>query len=312
MPSAPFLAHRNPMPAEVPLMADDTLTSTSMRAAASLTPPAFEMPALACDSHVHVFGPAARYPRVSRPHYTLPDGAPALLDAMTQALGLQRFALVQPSFYGTDNRCMLDALDGFGERARGVAMVDDELDAEALHDLHRRGVRALRLDLFLRAAWPLAAQAAFILRQVERVRPLGWHLQFYTPGHVIRDLIPMLRDIGCDFVIDHMGYMLESDGLTRADFDRLIDAVSGSRGWMKLSGPYRIAKDRQYQRLRPFAQAIVAALPERTVWGSDWPHIPDGSLDTGSLLALLADWVGDAALLRRILAENPQRLYDFA
>ncbi len=293
-------------------MADHIITSTPMRDAAGLTKPAFAMPARACDTHVHVFGPEARYPRVSQPHYTLPDGGPALLDAMTRAMGLTRFAIVQPSYYGTDNRCMLDGLDHFGtDRARGVAMVEDELDAEGLAALHARGVRALRLDLFLRAAWPTADIAAFVKRNAARVRPLGWHLQFYTPGRIVRELIPMLGEIEVDFCIDHMGYMLESDGLTRTDFDRLIAAVAAGRGWMKLSGPYRIAKDRQYGRLLPYARAIVEALPERTVWGSDWPHIPDGNLDTGSLLNLLAEWVPDAARRDRILADNPARLYRF-
>ncbi len=293
-------------------MNNEILQSVPMRDAATLTRPGFIMPVGACDSHVHVFGREARYPRVPKPHYTLPDGAPALLHGMTRALGIEHFAIVQPSFYGTDNRCMLDALDEFGPRARGVAMVDDDIDDAALDVMHARGVRALRLDLFLRAAWPIAEIAAYIQRSAARVRRLGWHIQFYTPGRVIRDLVPMLAEIETDFVIDHMGYMLESDGLTRADFDRLIDVLANSRGWMKLSGPYRLAKDGNFARLKPYARAIVDALGERTVWGSDWPHIPNGQMDTGSLLNLLADWVPDAVERDRILATNPQRLYGFS
>jgi predicted TIM-barrel fold metal-dependent hydrolase len=269
------------------------------------------MPPGACDSHVHVFGPEARYPRVPHPHYTLPDGGPSLLDGMTRAMGLARFAIVQPSFYGTDNRCMLDALDGFGPRARGVAMVDEVVTDEALQAMHQRGVRALRLDLFMRQAWAVAEIAAYIQRSIARVKPLGWHAQFYTPGRVVRDLIPALAELESDFVIDHMGYMLESDGLTRADFDRLLAVVARGHGWMKLSGPYRLAKDGNYERLRPLAQAIVDAVPARTIWGSDWPHIPNGALDTGGLLNLLANWVPDAAARNRILAANPQQLYGF-
>ena len=290
-------------------MSEDILDSTPMRDALTLTQPAFAMPLLACDSHVHVFGPLDRYPRVANPHYTLPDGGPGLLDRMTRAMRLERFAIVQPSFYGTDNRCMLDALGTFGDRARGVAMVDDDVTDDTLAAMHGRGVRALRLDLFKRVDWTTTDIAAYILRSVERVRPLGWHLQFYTPGKVVRDLIPMLGDVACDYVIDHMGYMLESDGLTRADFDRLIAAVAQGKGWMKLSGPYRLAKDRNYARLQPLARAIVDAVPDRTVWGSDWPHIPDGAMDTGGLLNLLGEWVPDEAARNRVLADNPARLY---
>lgn len=292
-------------------MSSEILQSTATRAASTLTPPNFAVPPGACDSHVHVFGPESRYRRVSMPHYTLPDGAPSLLDGMTRELGIERFAIVQPSYYGTDNRCMLDALDDLGARGRGVAMIDDRVGDAELDAMHARGVRALRLDLFLRAAWPTSEIATFIFSSVARVTRLGWHVQFYTPGKVIRDLIPVLADIDGDYVIDHMGYMLESDGLGRAEFDRLIAAVSRSRGWMKLSGPYRLAKDGNYAKLRPLARAIVDAVGDRTIWGSDWPHIPNGQMDTGQLLNLLADWVPDAGERNRILADNPGRLYGF-
>jgi 2-pyrone-4,6-dicarboxylate lactonase len=287
------------------------LVSTPMRDASSLTRPRFTMPPHACDSHVHVFGPGARYPRVDQPHYTLPDGDAALLERMTAALGIARFAIVQPSYYGTDNRCLLDALARLGHRARGVAMVDEAIDDNALARLHADGVRALRLDLFLRAQWPIAEIAAYVRRSIARVKGMGWHVQFYTPGYVVRDLIPYLDGFDADYVIDHMGYMLESDGLTRADFDRLIAAVRSGRGWMKLSGPYRLARDGNFERLRPLAQAIVDAVPERTVWGSDWPHIPTGERDTGELLNLLAHWVPDPGARNRVLADNPARLYRY-
>src|ERR1700694_4340956 len=200
-------------------MSSTILTSKPMRDAGTLTRPTFSMPADACDSHVHVFEAESKYPSVETPHYTLPDGSLEKLRRMTEVLALQRFVIVQPSYYGTDNRCMLDALDALGPRARGVAMVEDGIDAAELERLHRRGVRALRLDLFLRAQWPIADIAGYIARSIAQVRPLGWHVQFYTPGKVVRDLIPYLADLETDFVIDHMGYMLESDGLTRADFD---------------------------------------------------------------------------------------------
>jgi 2-pyrone-4,6-dicarboxylate lactonase len=292
-------------------MSDDILLSKPMRAAATLARPAFEVPAGACDSHVHVFGPAELYPRVAKPHYTLPDGTLAQLQAATAALGVERFVIVQPSFYGTDNRCMLDALESAGPCARGVAMVEDATGEEELRQMHRRGVRALRLDLFLRSGLPTVELARFITRSVERTRALGWHVQFYTPGWVVRDLIPFLPDVACDFVIDHMGYMLESDGLTRADFDRLLRAVADGRGWFKLSGPYRLAKDGNYERLRPLARAIVGAVPDRVIWGSDWPHIPEGGRDTGELLNLLGDWIPEADARHRILVANPARLFGY-
>lgn len=292
-------------------MHPDILTSKPMRDAQTLSRADFEVPAGACDAHVHVFGPAERYPRVEHPHYTLPDGTLAQLQAALGVLDIERFVIVQPSYYGTDNRCMLDALDLAGDQARGVAMVDDDVSEEALHAMHLRGVRALRLDLFLRAKLPTAALRSYIERSIQRVRPLGWHVQFYTPGWVVRDLIAALPDLETDFVIDHMGYMLESDGLTRADFDRLLRAVADGRGWFKLSGPYRLAKDGNYARLQPLAQAIVDAVPDRVIWGSDWPHIPEGGRDTGELLNLLSAWIPDPTARRKLLADNPARLFGF-
>jgi predicted TIM-barrel fold metal-dependent hydrolase len=202
----------------------------------------FDVPPGSWDSHVHVFEPESQYPSVADPHYTLPDGPLDKLNAMADELGIAHYAIVQPSFYGTDNRCMLDALDRAGARARGVAMVHDGITPDELQAMHQRGVRALRLDMFLRREWPLADKIAYIEKCVKMTRELGWHIQFYTPGYVVRELIPFFAHLDADFVIDHMGYMLESDGLTRQDFDNLLRTLQQGKGWLKLSG--RIASRR--------------------------------------------------------------------
>ncbi len=293
-------------------MPSTILTPKPMRAADTLTHPAFPMPANACDSHVHVFDSATTYPSVRTPHYTLPDGNLDKLQRMAAALALKRFIIVQPSYYGTDNRCLLDALSAAGACARGVAMVGESCTERELNAMHASGVRALRLDLFSRSDWPTAEIIAYIERSVRQTRAIGWHVQFYTPGWVVRDLLPFLAGLDADFVIDHMGYMLESDGLTNADFDRLLEAIRGGRGWIKLSAPYRLARDGNFDRLRPMARALTEAAPERMIWGSDWPHIPEGGRDTGALLNLLADWIPDPETRERILVHNPARLFGFA
>jgi 2-pyrone-4,6-dicarboxylate lactonase len=292
-------------------MSSTILTSKPMRDAHTLSRPAFAMPAGACDAHVHVFEAAERYPSVATPHYTLPDGSLAKLERMTQVLALNRIVIVQPSYYGTDNSCMLDALGTAGTRARGVAMVAENCTDEDLNAMHARGVRALRLDLFLRSSWPTTAIIAYIEHSVRRTRTLGWHVQFYTPGWVVRDLLPFLAGLDADFVIDHMGYMLEGDGLTDSDFERLLGVVREGRGWIKLSAPYRLAGDGNFERLTPKARAIIEAAPDRVIWGSDWPHIPEGGKDTGALLNLLSDWAPDAAARERVLVTNPARLFGF-
>jgi predicted TIM-barrel fold metal-dependent hydrolase len=273
--------------------------------------PRISIPHGACDCHVHLVGPVDRYPFAQNRAFT-PAAAPLPdLIAMLNRGGIDRAVLVQPSAYGTDNRCMLDALSAAGTRARGIVMVGENCTDEELHAMHLRGVRALRLDLFLRSSWPTADIIAYIERSVRRTQAIGWHVQFYTPGWVVRDLLPFLGGLDADFVIDHMGYMLESDGLTHADFDRLIDVIRGGRGWIKLSAPYRLAKDGNFERLKPMARAIIDAAPDRIIWGSDWPHIPEGGKDTGTLLNLLSEWAPDAEARKRILVSNPAKLFKF-
>jgi 2-pyrone-4,6-dicarboxylate lactonase len=287
------------------------LISTPMRDSATLERPAFAMPPHACDAHMHVFGSLQDYPCVARPHYTLPDGRLDPYLRLMSALQLERFVIVQPSFYGTDNRCMIDALRAAGPIARGVAMIDEDTGAATLDAFHTAGVRAVRLDLFARSSLPTVEIQQYIARMAKRCASLGWHLQFYAPGWVVRNLIPFLGDVQTEFVIDHMGYMLEEDGLTEADFARLLGLLRDGNCWLKLSAPYRIAKDRGYEAVAPMAKGIIEAAPRKVIWGSDWPHIPDGSRDTGVLLNLLGTWTSDASVRQAILADNPARLFGF-
>ncbi|MEW1796736.1 amidohydrolase family protein [Streptomyces niveus] len=288
-------------------MASAPLETTPMRAAETNTRPRFAVPPDSCDTHFHVFEPG--YAHVPEPLYTFPDGTLEQYQALTRQLGIRRTVLVQPTYYGTDNSLLLDVLRAAGPDCRGVARVEEDAGGRELDRLHTAGVRAIRLDLFARAAWPTADIVAYVRRMAVLARPRGWHLQFYAPGTVVRDLLPFLADLEDRFVIDHMGYMKESDGLTGADFDRLLRVMDGGRCYVKLSGPYRIAKDRPLSAVEPIGRALVAARPDRLVWGSDWPHLPDGGRDTGELLNLLADWAPDEADRHRILVETPASLF---
>ena len=280
-----------------------------MRPLDALTPPAFAVPEGAWDTHMHVFGPVAAYPHVPHPHYTLPPGDLAHFKGVMKRLRLARFAIVQPSFYGTDNRCLLDALAAAGDEARGVVMIDPDVADVELERMNDIGVRGVRLDLFKRAALPRAEIEDYVRRLARKVAPFGWHLQFYAPGTVVRDMIDFLGELPIDHVIDHMGYMLEKDGLTERDFSRLLALLGSGRTWLKLSAPYRLAGASGYEAVLGTARAIVAAAPERSIWGSDWPHIPGSGRDTGELLNLVADWAPDSGVRRRILVDNPDRLF---
>ncbi len=279
-----------------------------MRAAATNTRPTFSLPPGSCDAHFHVFEPG--YPHVPNPLYTFPDGTLDHYVALTEVLGISRFVLVQPTFYGTDNRLTLDVLRRVGDRCRAVVRVDEDVTDGDLDEFHELGVRALRLDLFARSAQPTAEIIDYVRRMAERTRPRGWHLQFYTPGRVVRDLLPFLADFDQPYVIDHMGYMKEEDGLTPTDADRLLDVLRDNGNcWIKLSGPYRIAKDKPLSSVHELGRALVVTRPDRLLWGSDWPHLPNGQRDTGELLNLLADWAPDPADRAKILVDSADHLF---
>jgi 2-pyrone-4,6-dicarboxylate lactonase len=290
-------------------MSDEPEISKPLRPLGTISRPTIAVPTGAWDAHVHIFGPEDRYPHVPKPHYTLPDGNLSQYQALMPIIGMERFVIVQPSFYGTDNSCLLDTLDLIGDTARGVVMIESDITESALENFHERGVRAVRLDLFRRARLPLPQIQSYILETEARVKPLGWHLQFYAPGYIVRDLIGFLRTLRIDFVIDHMGYMLEEDGLKSNDFAELLNLLDGGHAYLKLSGAYRIAKKRGFEFVEPVARAIVERAPERAVWGSDWPHISNSEIDTGELLSLLERWAPSASTRRKILVDNPNHLF---
>jgi predicted TIM-barrel fold metal-dependent hydrolase len=168
--------------------------------------------------------------------------------------------LDQPTYYSTDNGLTLEGLRRVGSRCRAAVRIEEDTADSELDRYHELGVRAIRLG-----EW------------ADRATPRGWHIQFYTPGTVVRDLLPFLADLEDRFVIDHMGYMLEADGLTRADFDRLLAVLEQASGWIKLSGPYRIATSKPLSLVEPLGRALVSTRPDRLLWGSDWPHLPNGA-----------------------------------
>jgi len=278
-----------------------------MRAAETNTKSSFMVPPNSCDTHFHVFEPG--FPAGPNPLYPFPDGTLDQYLQVARWLGIERMVLVQPTYYGTDNTLLLHVLQKVGPRCRGVVRVEEDISDEELDRYHALGVRAIRLDLFARASWPTTDIIAYVRRMAARAQPRGWHLQFYTPGKIVRDLLPFFSDFETTFTIDHMGYMKESDGLTQADFDRLVRVLDGGSCYVKLSGPYRIAKDKPLSSVAPIGRALVAARPDRLIWGSDWPHLRNGQRDTGELLNLLADWAPDEADRHQILVESAETLF---
>lgn len=273
--------------------------------------PRFAMPPLACDTHAHVFGPASRYPYTPNRSYTPPDASFAQYKALLRALGAERGVLVQPSVYGTDNSLMADTLRDAGPNFRGVAVLDDKASDAELEALHAVGVRGVRCNLLFRGGVDFAAVEAL----ARRIAPLGWHLQFLLDVTRFEDLERKLSALPVDSVVDHMGHFAVAEGVGHPGFQALLSLLRGGRSWVKLSGSYRLTglQHPPYRDVTPIARALVEAAPDRCVWATDWPH-PQFHIpmpNDGDLLDQLPDWVPDEALRRRILVDNPARLYDF-
>ncbi len=300
-------------------MSDQPLQSSPMRPVEQIERPRFSVPSGACDAHMHVFGSAERYPSVPVLHYTLPDATLRQYLELRAVLDLSRCVLVQPSFYGTDNRCLLDSLANTGGTARGVVMLDTEATAAEFDRWHAIGVRAVRYDLFKRAREQLSSIRRDLNDLAHLLGPRGWHIQLYTPGWLVRELADFLETLPVDFTVDHMGRlsgthggMGEDHGLAENDYLRILGLAQHGRCWIKLTGPYRIGEARDPAAVNRVARQIIAAVPRRVIWGSDWPHIPDSTRDTGKLLNQLFDWESDPAIRHQILVENPARLFGFA
>lgn len=272
---------------------------------ASLAPPRLVVPPGAVDCHHHVYDGAAPVAPGAREHATATLADHARLMAR---LGVQRQVLVQPSTYGLDNTLHLAALRAAGPaRARMVAVVRPDFDAGQAREMAAAGVVGGRANLV--QGIPLAP--ADVAPLARRMADLGWHMQIFAHAAQIAELAPVLRAAPCPVVFDHFAQLPLADWAAHPAWAVVMDLVQAGRGWVKLSSPYSLDQT-QPAAVTPLARALVAAAPERMVWGTNWPHpnattIPDDS----ALLDLLADWAPDAAQRRAILVDNPARLYGF-
>jgi len=283
-----------------------------IRAPGELTPPAFVMPAGATDTHMHAFGPVDQYPGSPSARYVNSKTDIDDYLAMAKVFGIDRLVYTQPSFYAADNAYLLYALKHVGTRGRGVVILPDRADAKMIDGLSRQGVVGLRLDMFKMVKDGLSSAdiLAETLKTAAIAKSAGWHIEMYSPGTVIRDLMDRFDQIPVNFSINHMGYMVRAD-VPEADFVRFTKAIRNERCWVKLTGSYRVSKYDHDTSADDMAKALVAACPDRLLWGTDWPHLPICNLDTGALVNQLAVWAPDEAVRKRILVDNPARLYGF-
>lgn len=260
-----------------------------------------------------MFGPADRFPFAAERTYTPPDSGFERLVEFQRILNLDRAVLVQASCHGTDNSAMVDAIRRAPGRFAGVAMIDRSHTDGDLEEMHEAGVRGARLN-FVRHLGG-APDLDLFWWTVERIEPLGWHLDLHFDAVDFRKWAYLFDDLPVDFIIDHMGRVDASGGVDQDPFRLLVDIVSTNpRAWVKVSGAERITAmgAPPYDDVVPFARALIAAAPDRVLWGSDWPHPNVRHMpDDGDLVDLLADYAPDDDLRHRIMVDNPARLYDF-
>jgi predicted TIM-barrel fold metal-dependent hydrolase len=273
----------------------------------------FEVPRGACDCHVHVFDPA-RFAYDAHRVYTPPEATVADLLDLQNTIRFDRVVIVQPSVYGMKK---LGA-----ERARGVAVIDANTPKAALDAMHAAGVRGVRLNLETAGESDPEAVKRALATTAEQLRGRDWHIQFNTNLGVVAAIRDELAALPMPVVLDHFARAKASLGPSQPGFDALLALVKAGRAYVKISAAYRISDQKpDYPDAAAIAQAIVAANPDRVVWGSNWPHpgrgktrtdtAPPYPSDDGMLLNQLPKWVPDAATRRKILVENPARLYGF-
>lgn len=275
--------------------------------------PRYRLPAGACDAHCHIFGPANRFPYAAARTYTPPDAPYEKMEALHRLLGVERAVIVQAACHGTDHSAMLDAIARSNGRYRGVGLVKPDVSDARLQRLHEGGVRAARFNFVPHLGTPPSPDAVQTVAQ--RVAPLGWHICVHVDGASLLEWLPHLRKLPVPFVIDHMGRIDATQGADAPAFRALLDLASVDNAWVKVSGIDRIsAGHRPFTEGLPFVRKLVQAMPQRTLWGTDWPHpnVRGDMPDDGELVDMLFASCPESTLRQRVLVDNPATLYGFS
>ncbi len=290
------------------------------------TPVNFDVPPDACDCHTHIHGDPAKYPWFSGRVYTPELASPEEMAALHKALHMKRVVIVTPSVYGTDNSATLFGMKARGDNARGVAVIgpanpDSELDA-----MEKAGIRGVRVNLATGGTNDPVVARQRLQAAVDRAKNRNWHVQVYTNLSMIPLIKEALDASPVPLVFDHFGGAQAALGTEQPGFADLVALVKSGKAYVKISGAYRASKlAPDYADVIPFAKALIAANSDRIIWGTDWPHpdsvTPPGKqptdvtpllqIDDGRLLNQLPVWTSDVGIRKRILVDNPARLYRF-
>jgi predicted TIM-barrel fold metal-dependent hydrolase len=281
------------------------------------------IPAGACDCHNHIVGMQDSYPMDPNRVYTAGSAPVSELLAERKKLGISRNVLIQASFYGTDNRCMLDALAQLGDTARGVVVVRPDISEDELRAFDAQGVKGIRVNLETSGNRDPKAASQALAALGTKLAPLGWHIQLYAMLSVIDQIAEQIAALPVPVVIDHFGRAVAALGAGQPGFSTLLDLVRARKIYVKLSGSRHISKAAGETDVAPLAHALIDAGFDRLLWGSDWPHTsrradgsrtevaPFANVDDVAQLALLRSWCRDEKVWKSILSTTPEGLYRF-
>jgi predicted TIM-barrel fold metal-dependent hydrolase len=290
------------------------------------TPVNFDIPAGACDCHTHIHGDPEKFPFFAGRVYTPELASPEEMTALHQALHIERVVIVTPSVYGTDNSATIFGMKARGPTARGVAVIDDKTPESDLDAMNQAGFRGIRLNLATSGTSDPNVGRQRFQAAVERVKNRNWHVQLFTSLAIISAIKDLVAASPVPVVFDHFGGALGELGTDQPGFADLTELVRSGKAYVKISGAYRASKlAPDYPDAVPLARALIAANSDRIVWGTDWPHpdsvTPPGrkttdvqplfQIDDSRLFNQLAVWAPDAEIRKKILVDNPARLYGF-
>jgi predicted TIM-barrel fold metal-dependent hydrolase len=296
------------------------------KAAQPSTPVNFDIPEHACDCHTHIHGDVEKFPFFDGRVYTPEPASPEEMSALHKALHMERVVIVTPSVYGTDNSATQFGMMARGATARGVAVIDDKTPESALDTMHKVGFRGIRLNLATGGVNDPNVGRPRFAAAVERMKARGWHVQLYTSLPMITAIKELVLTAPVPVVLDHFGGAQAALGVEQPGFSDLVELVKSGKAYVKISGAYRASKlGPDYQDCAPLAKALIEANADRIIWGTDWPHpdpvTPAGrqvsdvtplfQIDDGRLLNQLPVWAPDADIRKKILVDNPARLYGF-
>jgi 2-pyrone-4,6-dicarboxylate lactonase len=277
--------------------------------------PGIKLPPGSIDTHVHVFEPGYRLSAgrgYTPPYSTLED-----LLHLHATLGIERVVFTQPSVYGTDNSAILDAMavlnsDNPG-RARCIVALDMKIADDEIAALDACGVRGVRLNTDNKGGMPIRMDE--IPELAARIRPFGWHIEFLFPGKDILELMPVFTALEVPMSIAHFAYQPAAAGVNAPGWRALVELARRGNTWVKISGANRVSATDlpPYDDVKPMAEALIEAAPERIMWGTDWPH-PNkyvANPNDGDLVDAFGDWVSDEAMRRRIMVETSAAFYRF-